>query len=584
MKRFLTSMMICAAIDAAALPAAAANTAPAKDIPVTSEVRDVTVYSDSAQVTRVAEVDIPAGAHNVVFTGLPLTLAPDSLRVEATAGADLALGAIVSKKETPAAPVPVVDTAKQKEVNARIAALEDQVSLIEAEKEALDSRKTFLSTLGQQATAQTKAAIAQYDLKPDQWTNASQAVYTGMAEVLKASVQDDIKLRGLQDQIAAAKAEVVERLPEAQPPSWTAEVPLDAKAATHATISLSYRVSNAGWKPLYDARLDGRGKGSLTLTQYGDVQQTTGEDWNGVSLTLSTTQPQRLTAPQQLAPMWVDAFKPSSGGISPAALAIDSVTTFDGGGTAMTFRSMSSNIATAKPPSAQDQAEAYNKRAASFVTAQANTTKFTSEYKVPGPASVPADGTDTKLMVGNFDAETRIGVEVVPQQSTNAYIVAHAKLKGDAPTLGGNVDLFRDNAFIGESTLPMLRPGEETALYFGIDDAVSVTRSKLKDEQDVAGVLNQTTVLERRFLTKIQNLHKSPVELTVTEAVPAPRDAKVTVDISPDTTAGYAKDVDHDQGKNQWAFTLQPEEAKEITLGWKVSWPSDETLSGVPNM
>ncbi|HYD17636.1 MAG TPA: DUF4140 domain-containing protein, partial [Patescibacteria group bacterium] len=46
------------------------------NIETPSKITAATVYSDRAKVTRVAVVDVPAGAHTVVFTGLPPSLMP----------------------------------------------------------------------------------------------------------------------------------------------------------------------------------------------------------------------------------------------------------------------------------------------------------------------------------------------------------------------------------------------------------------------------------------------------------------------------------------------------------------------------
>ena len=43
------------------------------------------------------------------------------------------------------------------------------------------------------------------------------------------------------------------------------------------------------------------------------------------------------------------------------------------------------------------------------------------------------------------------------------------------PILPGQVSLFRDGTFVGNGRLPLLSPGEEHELGFGVDDAVRVT-------------------------------------------------------------------------------------------------------------
>ena len=72
----------------AAFPAVAGET------DVLSRIDAVTIYPDAAIVTRLAEVDAPAGDSVLTFRNLPLGLDPDSLRVEGRGGrgADHRLG------------------------------------------------------------------------------------------------------------------------------------------------------------------------------------------------------------------------------------------------------------------------------------------------------------------------------------------------------------------------------------------------------------------------------------------------------------------------------------------------------------
>lgn len=316
-----------------------------EEIVAESKIRDVTVYADRAKVTRVATVSIPAGAHTVVFKGLPAILFPDSLRAEGSARADVKFGAVTQKQIMSAQ----LTTERQKELNDKIEALQDQATVINAEKAAIDARRTFLASLGQQAKLRTDEDIAQIDLKPDQWAAASQQIYNGVSDALKAQVQSDLKLRDLNRQIAALQNEM-SQLGADQRSTYTVSVPLEASAATELGIELSYQISNATWKPVYDARLETAGKGDLKFVQFGNVSQQTGEDWTGVALTLSTAQPQRGASLPDLAPMWVNAYeanrsygggarmmdmeKGAASNMAPSELQIDSVEAFEGGGPA----------------------------------------------------------------------------------------------------------------------------------------------------------------------------------------------------------------------------------------------------------
>ncbi|MCB9988046.1 MAG: mucoidy inhibitor MuiA family protein [Rhodospirillales bacterium] len=542
--------------------------AKAADVVADSKIQAVTVYTNRATVTRWAVVDIPAGAHSVVFQDLPAILLPDSLRAEGKAAATVKFGAVTHKRVTSSE----LASAKERELNDQLEGLQDQVYLMDAERQALQVRKTFLENIGKQATLRTNEDIAELDLKPDQWAGAAATIHQGMSEILKAEVELGIKKRDLDRKIQKVREEL-NQLRTGQRSSYEVSVPLESAAATQLMISLSYQVPNARWKPVYDARLD-TGASKLDLIQYGAVSQRTGEDWSGVVLTLSTAQPQRGASLPDLNPWWVDLWSPENRGRLMKSMSM--------GGTAMAVMSDSMDGVAMEENMAMSSAAPVPMREAEFAVAEIETGGFVSEYKIPGPAVVLADGSETKLMVGAFDTESAIMIHVKPQMSTDAFLVAQTKLKGESPLLPGPVSLFRDGAFVGQSALPLLRPAEEYALYFGVDDQVSVTRKVMLDERKDAGVISRDNTLERHYVTAIQNLHNQPVTVVVAETVPTPRNEKIDVKLVKDnTTAGYEEDADDVKGLLRWEMKLAPKAEKKVVLGWKVTWPKDQNLSGL---
>jgi uncharacterized protein (TIGR02231 family) len=185
-------------------------------------------------------------------------------------------------------------------------------------------------------------------------------------------------------------------------------------------------------------------------------------------------------------------------------------------------------------------------------------------------------------MVGTFATDSTLEIHVKPQLSTEAFLVAKAKLKSESPILAGQVSLFRDGAFVGKSNLPLLRPDEEHALFFGADDQVSVKRKILMDEKTEGGVILRDNVQERHFITEIQNLHSKPVTIVVKESTPVGRNDKITTDIVDNaTSSGFTQDTANIKGLLRWEFKLDPKAKKDIKLGWKVTWPKDENISGL---
>ena len=549
--------------------------AQADEIFADSKLHAVTVYSNRAMLTRRAVVDIPAGAHVVVFKNLPASLLTDSLRAEGKAVADVKFGALASKMVMEAELI----APREKELNEQLEALQDQRAAVVAEKNALGAKSDFLSSLSQQASLRAREDIAEINLKPDQWDAAAQTLQTGMGDVYKAQLAHEITLRGIDRQIAKIQAEIGQ-LYTGQRSTYQVTLPLESSAATKLTVDISYQIPDATWTPLYDARLDTKGE-KLELVQYGAVTQSTGEDWEGVELTLSTAQPQRGAGLPDLDTMWVNLYvnEPLSDwqrGQEVRAMYSNVAANMEGGALSADNAMRMAESAIPVPMAAPVAKEAQ------FTSAVIETGGFVSEYRIPGPSTVKADGTQSKLMIGTFDTENEIRIQVKPQLSAEAYLVAHTKLRGEAPILAGPVSLFRDGSFIGQANLPLLRPGQESDLAFGIDDQVSVKRRVLKDERSEAGVLTKDSVQERNFVTELQNLHSKPVTVVVLETIPVAQNKQINIMLVDDrTTSGYIKDPDNVKGLMRWSVPVASKQKAEVNLGWKVSWPKDQMLSGL---
>lgn len=569
-----------------------------------SKITAVTVYNDRAKVTRVAEIDIPAGASTVAFKELSPTLLSGSLRVEGTARAAVKFGSVLTKeimvtRDTISAAAPLYRQIEQ---------LKEEATAVQGEKDAALERKEFIGKIGEQAKLRSGEEVAEINLKPEQWAAAGDVIYANALETKKIVQQKDKRLREIERETAKLTSQLAQLRATGERKSiFAVLVPLESDKAAKLTISLSYQIPNATWVPIYDARVTTKAKGSLQLVQYGSVRQQTGENWKNVALTLSTAQPQRSATLEELNPMWVNVYEnrrssffgsgegvnySSVGGGTEGVKVIPGTDSADEDYKRMVQRQnsrqaqMAAQEGTSAMPTPVDAGERNTldlppQQSASFVAAFINTGGFSNEYKIPGPADVPTDNTETKLMIGVFDTESKIQVHVKPQLSTDAYLVVRTKLKGEAPVLPGRVSLFRDEAYMGESTVALLRPGEDFDFYFGIDDQVSVKRKIFKENNKEAGLISKDAILEKQFLTEVKNLHLDPVDVVVKETTPASQNEKIVVELSPETTAGYTADADNIKGLLQWGFTMDPKSSKDLKLGWTVKWPKDHSITGL---
>lgn len=539
----------------------------AADIVADGALKAATVYADRAALERSASVNIPAGKHVIVFKDLPAQIMPDSLRAEGTGDAKVILGALTHKM------VYQKDLVNEKEqaLNKQLEDLQAQKDLIDAESDILDTQEEFYMALQAQAVESVKEEISVYEFNTAKWGEAAKVVAKGLSDVAVARLGFERQTKELNAQMRKVRNEINQVRTGAKQ-SYEIRIPVEAARAAKLDVELSYQIPGASWNPVYDARLDTK-TGALEMVQYGSVSQRTGEDWSDVELTLSTARPHRGAGVPDLSPMWVNLQQEyvQARGANFSAIATSSA--------------KKSRVADMEvmDEAVQELAAPMPMIAAAPMAATIDSGGFTAEYVIPGPSSVASDGSEAKVYIGAFEMDNKMQVHVKPQMGNDAYLVANATLKGEAPILPGQVSLFRDGAFVGQSYAQLLRPGKASNLSFGIDDQIEVKRNVLKDERGKSGMfVGKSDVIERHYVTAITNLRGNSVDVVVDESVPVSQDEEIQAKILSDvTSAGYEVDADNVKGVVRWSFALAPKASKDVKLGWSVAWPKDRDISGL---
>lgn len=515
----------------------------------------VTVFPDRATVTRSGQAKVPAGSHTLIIDGLPSGLIAQSLRVTGSGPAGLLIGSVESKV------VAREDLVGEQErsLSARLTELKDQRRMLEAQVKALQVRQGFIESLSQSAAEGLKSKNADGQMRPDQWEEAWRRLQAGSEQTLKDIVAQEIALRGIDDQIRKADADLraVRTGAKAQ-----ARVKVQIEAPKEGTVSIAveYQISGASWHPVYDARLSTE-TARIALAQYGTVRQRTGEDWNGVALSLSTAQPAQGSQMAELSPWWIQIAQPmpqaAAGAVAPAPLA-----------KAERMRAMPA----APPPEAE---------AADRITAEVVASEFAAEYRIPGKVTVPADSADHRFAISARDLAADLSGRVVPKLDPRVYLHAEIKVDGEAPTLPGPVSLYRDGTFIGNARLASLKPGDTAKLSFGVDEKVVAEFLPQRGQAGEQGFISKEKRVERRFRTNLTNLHGRPFRIMVYDQLPVSRSEEVKVAmLDKDTTPGFTKDADDRPGVLVWTWEAKPGEKKSIDFGYAVTYPPDKQVPG----
>lgn len=536
----------------------------AADIAANSRIDAVTVFPQGAEVTRIVQARIAAGEHTLIFEGLPAELAPETLRVEGTGATRIEIGSVDSK-------LVYADEDGSSEDRKRIAkdieALNDERAALDQAIADADYQKGLMQQLASATLTQQPKEGETRILDAQGLNGVLDLVGTKLASLGKTVLDARQRQREIDRLTADLNKKLADLAPQ-QEERLKVSVHLTAAQESEGTFRLRYRIHNAGWRPIYDARLGEMGKDGtapIELVRRADVVQSTAESWDNVALTLSTARPVGATAAPDLAPMSINGF------IEGRHENFTSRGTGNAGGEV---------VAAQKAQDAITEAEGVADMAPPVEQMQANIeiAGFQALYGIGGRVSVDNTGTAKKVRIATDRIEAKLSAQAAPKLDPNAYLTAAFTLSGETPLLPGPVMLYRDGVFMGEGALPMLSPGEETKLGFGADDLVKVKRIEVKRRTAEEGLISTSNVDERAFDITIKNLHQAEIPITILDQMPYSTEGKITVDTLSGMSPPTVRDYERRRGVLAWTSALAPQDTKVIKHGYKVSWPQDLKL------
>jgi uncharacterized protein (TIGR02231 family) len=546
---------------ALALVTALASAAQAADVKATSRIDAVTVYPSGAEIVRLTKVRLERGDHVVLLTDLPARAIASSIRVEGKASLKLDIASVDSRRVF----VPHTDDAlaasQRKRVEDEIERLRDEKNALEAVVQAAEVQKTLLGNLAQLPTH--PAPVNASGAAPPDWGALIGLIGQQFTEAQKQVLATQVRIREV-DRTIKDREGTLAALAPAQEERTELKIFLNASAPLEAELTVRYQIAGASWSPFYDARLSTGTKADpprLQLVRRASIQQRTGEAWEEVALSLSTARPGAGTGAPELSPVLID-YEPEAPPPRPVSQLAPRAATRDlAAGRAEDEEAKPRSRAVAAPQQAEEQ------RAA--VEAQA----FQAVYAISGRVSVPATGEAKRVQIDDVSLDPTLLLRTVPKRDQKAYLYVKMTPARTTPILPGQVALFRDATFVGNGRLPLLAPGEETELGFGVDDAVRVRHAVLEEKRSESGIITSSMTDSRNYKITVKNLHERTVPVTVIDQIPVSQNADIKVELVA-KTAPSKRDLDDKRGILAWELKLDPDEEKAVEFGYRVNWPS----------
>lgn len=537
-----------------------------------AKIARVTVYADRAEVVRRFATTLPAGEHALVFDALPGETDLSSVRVNGQGSFSL-----VDIRAETIQTLEVTDT-QVRELSAKLKT--EQVKLQEvtqAQTRNAQRRASLDKVLGR-LTAVGKES-ANPDLDPAKWAGYLSYHVDSLAKL----DQETLDLKGRDDALRAEINRLERELNQLNGNRTksrnVARVKIEVTQAGPQEFELSYVVAGPSWSPRYDVRADTVAK-KLTVAYQAQVRQRTGEDWQGVSLRLSTAQPGVAGREPELTPWALYKAEPvvptgavlmDEGGL--AAAKPQSATTMRRGLAKQEEQKAGLNFVSPPAPAAAAME-------ISSATVQAGATA--ALFQVPRAYDIPSDPKSVKVALTEQTFFASFRHSCVPKLSPNVYLKAQAVNASDYPFLPGPTAVFLDGAYVAAASMDLVPAGQEFVTFLGVDQAVKVERRVLARREEVTGVFGKKThrtVHDQLF--KVTNGKRADIDLTVGDQLPLSNHDAIKVVLE---EPRYEKDTDalklNEQKFLEWRLRLGAGDKLDLPFRFAVERPEDVIVVG----
>jgi uncharacterized protein (TIGR02231 family) len=493
----------------------------------TGTISKVTVYRGQALVTRTISIDLPPGASEIIVKDLPAMIVPESIYAQ-TSDDTKVLSVRYREKAVSQ------DTRQEvKQLDAQIEDVQHRIKYAESEHKHLELQWQMFEKLKDFTLAAANSDLNRGLLAFEPVESLTGLIETKGLKYHKQRMELEDKIDGLKKEQELLDRKRNELVAGRSRTEREAVLFISRTGGKKVAIELSYLVGGANWQQQYNLRAAPE-KSNVLIEYNAVVNQTSGEDWAGVALSLSTAEPTMVAAAPVLEPMFVALSNPAqTQQAGPPSFMADQARQYQ--------ESRKANIKKGITANTELNRLAINNQAFFFNAGQKELQEFQQQmaeisrtegisvtYDLPGGLTLPSRNDQQLVSIASIRSRADFTLVATPLLTDYVYLQADLLNDSDTVLLPGQAGMFRDGQFVGRSRLPQVTIGETFTAGFGIDSQVHVAR-ELEDKNTRIQGGNRIDTYDYRIA--LSNYKNTPVELQLLDRLPQAEDASIKIEL-----------------------------------------------------
>ena len=550
----------------------------AKDAPggahaveLASTVKKVTVYSDRARVTRRATAEVTTKPIVFALRRLPGWVDDGSVRVSASAGriVDVRVERSFLARATDAKWLKA--EAHHKALTNSIAALDDEVSVLNAQKAQIESIKAFsLDKITKDTTIG--------DISVESYSD----VLSFISDSLRATAKARRVVKEKRDKIMpefAASTHTLEELKSLRHlEETTILVTLQSSRTAQSTIDVAYMMPGATWEPKHELRVSTADAKKVEVISFAVVTQTSGEDWGDAELSFSTQSSVQSVRIPELEALTLGDTHTATRRITSKKSSYSRAE--------QAYRSQNSlwnkvHQKSSRHSERMNFEQAYKSNIEMLEVIQSKTVKIfetlqkrgtTAHYKATAAPTVRGDGHSVRMRIGRSSLSSRQKIVAVPEQSLNAARTLEMTNSTSQSFLPGKVALYQDGAFLGMTDIDFIAQGESFALFLSVADHLKLSRKLDRKHSSITH--RRRNRMRVAFNVTVENLSNKETAVMLADRIPVSENKEIKIEKVKISSGGKP----NSRGILHWELSLKPKESRQFRISYEVEYPSELVL------
>ncbi len=525
---------------------------------INTEIKSVTVFPNEAKIIRFGGITLSKGREKITLPGLPQRLEPNSLRVKTIGTSSVKFFSIDIKKTF----FKDIPDGIIRDISKKIRNLHEKKETVEDINKLLLKREKHLDGIWKSARI-FASGFAKGELSIENHTKLLGFLSEEGKSLVPEIRNKEKEINEIDKEIKKLKEELNLANNSKPRERYTAEISVETEEDCKIEIEISYHISGASWKPEYDIRI---GENHVYISYLAAIRQSTGEQWDNVSIVLSTITPSRTTKVPKLEPWFIAPSPPKK--TSGLDETIDSKLMAASGIGMPNSRMSYSQVIREEFPEVH-KAELEN--------AEIVRSDMAISYKIKELATISEDNSYHKVKISELKLERELQYMTIPKLDERVYRIAEV-VNGDLFLLPGNGQIFENEEYICPITIDHTSPGEKFKLFTGNDDRIKVNK-KMRSREVDKKLLSDKKRIGYSFEIELENFTSETKEVIVNDQIPIPTHEEIKIELENSSPKTFKID---ELNRLEWVIKVDPGKKRSIVYEYSIEFPRGMSIPRLP--